>query len=137
MGIKMAKTYAEKLRDPRWQKKRLEVLANADFHCEKCFDGQSTLNVHHKVYLKDREIWEYDAKQLACLCESCHQDQHEFDQKFKELLSLIPIDGPCDKHDVYFLLAGFLGLNADFRGPNDVTLYILGERASDYWRPSK
>jgi len=41
-------TYAEKLRDPRWQRRRLEKLDAADFHCESCGDGESTLHVHHR-----------------------------------------------------------------------------------------
>jgi len=34
----MRKTYAEKLKDPRWQKKRLERLDLAEWECEICFN---------------------------------------------------------------------------------------------------
>jgi methionyl-tRNA synthetase len=59
--------YWEKLKDPRWQKLRLEAMQKADFHCERCGDGESTLNVHHKEYFKGREPWEYKPKQLLDL----------------------------------------------------------------------
>ena len=42
--------YAEKLKDPRWQKKRLEILERDAWVCQKCFDTKSTLHVHHRIY---------------------------------------------------------------------------------------
>lgn len=44
-------SYSEKLKDPRWQKKRLEVMESNEFCCEMCGDNESTLHVHHKEYL--------------------------------------------------------------------------------------
>jgi len=29
-------SYADKLKDPRWQRKRLEILQREDFNCEAC-----------------------------------------------------------------------------------------------------
>jgi len=78
------KTYAEKLKDPRWQKKRLEVLSDAEFQCELCGDTESTLHVHHKQYIKGHDVWEYERQQLACLCESCHENQHDLDVRFQD-----------------------------------------------------
>ncbi len=66
-------TYAEKLRDPRWQKRRLEVFNREKFTCESCGDKESTLCVHHDIYIKGLEPWEYDDVCLRCFCESCHQ----------------------------------------------------------------
>ena len=66
--------YWEKLKDPRWQKKRLEVLNAANWKCAMCADGTNALNVHHPEYLPNREPWEYD--NLVCLCESCHEAFH-------------------------------------------------------------
>ena len=80
--------YAQKLRDPRWQKKRLEVMQENEFSCEICGDDSSTLNVHHKQYLKGFEPWEYHARQLACLCESCHEETH----KMHDILNHVCID---------------------------------------------
>ena len=61
---------------PMWQKKRLEVLDSANYQCERCFDDESQLHVHHKHYIKGRKIWEYEATELAALCSSCHDQIH-------------------------------------------------------------
>lgn len=71
-GIR-AKTYAEKLRDPRWQKKRLQLLNRAGFRCEHCGYGQEELHVHHKIYRKGCEIWDYKDDEFIVLCLCCHQ----------------------------------------------------------------
>jgi 5-methylcytosine-specific restriction endonuclease McrA len=63
-------TYSEKLRDPRWQKKRLEILNRDDFTCTICGDSKSTLHVHHKAYIGDP--WEADNEKLSTVCENCH-----------------------------------------------------------------
>lgn len=68
-----AKTYWEKLKDPRWQKKRLEVLERAEWKCEHCGDSASTLHVHHGYYEKGLEPWEYHNSTLWALCEGCHE----------------------------------------------------------------
>ena len=65
-------TYAEKLRDPRWQKRRLEIMKRDDFMCRNCGDTEKTLNVDHKVYVKGRDPWDYQDDDLQTLCEDCH-----------------------------------------------------------------
>jgi hypothetical protein len=67
------KTYKEKLLDPRWQRRRLEILSRSDFHCESCLDEEKTLHVHHKRYVKGREPWEYGDHELSALCSDCHE----------------------------------------------------------------
>ncbi len=66
-------TYSEKLRDPRWQKKRLEIFERDDFCCRYCFCDDKTLHVHHLLYHKDREPWEYENDCLITACEDCHK----------------------------------------------------------------
>lgn len=65
-------TYAEKLKDPRWQRKRLEVFNRDNFTCIRCNDGKENLQVHHKRYFKNKDPWEYDDKHLETLCNTCH-----------------------------------------------------------------
>ncbi len=67
------KTYWEKLRDPRWQKKRLQVMERDGFECQECGDKTSTLNVHHKFYRSKADPWDYESEWLVTLCESCHR----------------------------------------------------------------
>ena len=71
------KTYSEKLRDPRWQKKRLQVLDRDLWACQMCSDTESTLHVHHRYYTKGAEPWEYDDAALQTLCEECHTEERE------------------------------------------------------------
>lgn len=68
----MRKTYSEKLKDPRWQKKRLQVLERAGWACECCGATDKTLNVHHGMYRRGAEPWEYPLETLWSLCKDCH-----------------------------------------------------------------
>jgi 5-methylcytosine-specific restriction endonuclease McrA len=68
--------YSEKLKDPRWQKKRLEVLNRDEFTCQMCGDKETTLHVHHIVYRKNAEPWESDEMELVTICADCHEVEH-------------------------------------------------------------
>jgi hypothetical protein len=52
-----AERYAEKLTNPKWQKKRLRILERAGWKCESCGDSEESLQVHHLVYSKG-EPWD-------------------------------------------------------------------------------
>lgn len=107
----MAKlTYWQKLKDPRWQKKRLEVMQEKDFCCEVCGDAEETLNVHHKEYFKGLEPWEYGNNQLAVLCESCHESMHDKLDLLKWICSQARLDGPENREELAFLLGGYMGI---------------------------
>jgi hypothetical protein len=71
----MGEKYSEKLKDPRWQKKRLEILERDEWMCQRCFDSESTLHVHHKNYLPQVEPWDYPNGLLITLCEGCHDHE--------------------------------------------------------------
>lgn len=79
----MSKTYSEKLKNPKWQKKRLEILQRDNFKCCNCLNGESTLHVHHSMYL-GKEPWETPSECLDTLCEHCHEFEHEL-QKYTKL----------------------------------------------------
>jgi hypothetical protein len=64
--------YQQKLRDPRWQKKRLQVLERDGWACQTCQDTTTTLHVHHMCYSKGKDPWEYPMSALQTLCEECH-----------------------------------------------------------------
>lgn len=66
-------TYLEKLKDPRWQKKRLEILERDKWTCASCGDKKSTLHVHHIFYLSKTEPWDVPSGLLITLCEDCHK----------------------------------------------------------------
>ena len=69
--------YSELLKDPRWQKKRLEIMERDDFACQICTDKKSMLTVHHIYYKKHLKPWEYREKAYLTLCDRCHKLEHE------------------------------------------------------------
>jgi hypothetical protein len=102
-------TYSEKLLDPRWQKKRLEVLEGADWTCQICCENESTLHVHHKAYFKGRDPWDYEYEQLVVLCDRCHKEFHDSQPDLMaEVMSRLPLDGPCCRRDLGWVLAATL-----------------------------
>lgn len=84
-------TYSEKLRDPRWQNKRALILERDNFTCQDCGAKRAKLHVHHCLYRKEREPWEYENEVLRTLCEDCHDARHGFEKDciaaFKILLA--------------------------------------------------
>lgn len=80
--------YSEKLKDPRWQKKRLEILQRDDWTCLRCGAKDTTLHVHHAAYNAD-EPWDEAPAMLYTLCADCRDPEHEaLRQACKSLLQL-------------------------------------------------
>jgi len=77
------------LLDPRWQRKRLEVLEAAGWRCEYCSDGENTLHVHHSHYVKGRKPWEYERSELRALCADCHEEHHTQKGRLDALVSQV------------------------------------------------
>jgi len=67
-------TYSKLLLDPRWQRKRLDILKRDDFTCTLCTDSRTTLHVHHKAYKGNP--WDIPDDQLRTLCHHCHEITH-------------------------------------------------------------
>lgn len=82
-----SKTYWEKLQDPRWQKLRLLAMEAAGWECTDCLATDKTLNVHHRIYRKNAEPWEYALDELAVLCKDCHKGEHSSRDELKEVLA--------------------------------------------------
>ncbi len=78
--------YAEKFKDPRWQKKRLKILARDKFTCQKCRDKESTLHIHHRYYEKGKEPWDYPDYAFITLCVDCHEDETLFRKNIEDNL---------------------------------------------------
>lgn len=77
-------TYSEKLKDPRWQKKRLKILERDEFSCKSCGDTEKTLNVHHIAY--DTNPWDTEDKLLITLCEECHEAEEKILKEYSHKL---------------------------------------------------
>jgi len=79
----MAKSYEQKLLDPKWQKKRLLILSRDNFTCQYCGDTETTLHVHHKRYSKDNP-WDIENEYLTTLCADCHCAEEFRKMEYKE-----------------------------------------------------
>lgn len=88
--------YLAKLRDPRWQKKRLEVFQRDGFTCQCCCSTEDTLHVHHMYYTRGVEPWEYPLAAFKTLCESCHKTETECRGEAEQrLLQSLRMKGFC------------------------------------------
>jgi hypothetical protein len=65
------RSYAELLKDPRWQRRRLEILQRDGWRCVECSSARKTLHVDHRRYSRGAP-WEVDDADLQTLCEGCH-----------------------------------------------------------------
>ena len=127
-------TYAQQLRHPNWQRRRLEILSRSEFSCEYCGDSETTLNVHHVEYKKGRKAWDYGDDELEALCERCHKERHAAQDAIKHLLA-------HDKGEVFGILAGYFAGIADDEvcnalrkaGCGDAVLVGLRARGRESW----
>lgn len=116
--------YAEKLRDPRWQKKRLEIMQRDEFTCRECMAKDKTLNVHHCYYKWGNDPWQYPDASLVTLCENCHKDQDTAKDAKAELSHLLSSIGFRSGH--FWALVQFINTiyqNVDM--PPERLLHIL------------
>jgi hypothetical protein len=123
MEFQMAnKAYLEKLKDPRWQKLRLEVFQRDVFCCRQCGSESNTLCVHHRRYLKGNEPWEYPLELLITLCEECHvQETEQMPISFNTLL--MACKDRLFSSDVHQLACAIRFAN--FKYPPEVTMSML------------
>jgi hypothetical protein len=69
--------YKEKLNQPKWQKRRLEIMQKAGWKCEKCGADKEQLHVHHVDYSSGGpNPWDYEDQHLQCICATCHTLTH-------------------------------------------------------------
>jgi len=69
-------TYSDKLKHPKWQRKRLEILTLANWRCEFCGAEDRTLNIHHIKYRGYIDPWKYENDEMIVLCDSHHWVVH-------------------------------------------------------------
>lgn len=91
-------TYSEKLKDPRWQKKRLQILERDGWACRQCGIETETLHIHHMVYMG--EPWEAPDHLLVTLCEDCHVTFDEAWADAIKALSLVLRDNTWLPEDI-------------------------------------
>lgn len=85
--MKPVMTYAEKLRHPSWQKKRLQILERDNWACTICGSKVRNLQVHHLVYAK-RDPWDYPDCVYQTLCDLCHEARQEQTDKIVDAIRI-------------------------------------------------
>ncbi len=88
---KDGKTYAELLKDPRWQKLRLEILNRDEWRCRSCWSTEKTLHVDHQRYERGAAPWEASPEFLQTLCEDCHRKTTELRKELREGIGLLGV----------------------------------------------
>ena len=129
---KPLKKYSEKLKDPRWQKKRLEVMERDKFRCLSCGDEKSTLAVHHLYYVSGRNPWQYPMWSLQTLCEGCHDMEHFREEDYEEdadprheweeVIRFFGVQSPRDFRDYWDVAVQVGMLRAAIWKQNDLSL---------------
>ena len=79
------KNYKSQYLHQKWQKNRLEILERDSFTCQLCASDTKTLNVHHKKYIRGREVWDYKNSNFITLCCLCHKRAHISDEHLTAL----------------------------------------------------
>jgi len=93
--------YAEQLKNPLWQKMRLEILQRDNFTCLLCGDTETELHIHHKKYQKGKNPWDYSNDNFQTLCKHCHKNTEAF--KIIPLTPLISSKVEFKKDGIYEL----------------------------------
>jgi 5-methylcytosine-specific restriction endonuclease McrA len=77
-------TYSEKLKDVKWQKRRLELFSQNNWTCTECglHEPKDGLCVHHVFYMTGKDPWEYPDETLLVLCNGCHEERQAIEQIF-------------------------------------------------------
>lgn len=78
-------SYSDKLKDPRWQRKRLEVYQRDNWTCLSCNNNRETLDVHHLKYFPGLDPWDYEMCYLITYCKTCHNSEHLMGDKIRQI----------------------------------------------------
>lgn len=109
-------TYSDKLKNPKWQRKRLEILSRDKFTCSHCYTGENDgipLHVHHLIYLPGKNPWEVPDDCLITLCERCHKIESEhYSTSIRELNNALSKKFPYSSQ-INRLTRLFLSINRD------------------------
>lgn len=95
--------YKSQLRDPRWQKTRLQIFDRDGYVCRCCGRGDQELHAHHLFYRKGAAPWEYALEELVTLCDSCHEAEHEYGDEAWRVLKSVAVNRGAFGETVYSL----------------------------------
>jgi 5-methylcytosine-specific restriction endonuclease McrA len=79
--------YSNLLKNPQWQRKRLEVFQRDKFTCQCCGAKDKEIHLHHLLYKKGSLPHDYDNEMLVTLCCDCHDFAHKDLRKITALIA--------------------------------------------------
>lgn len=135
---KVFKTYGEKLRDPRWQIKRLNIFNRDKSTCQLCGDKDLEKHVHHLKYAGNP--WDVPDEYLQLLCCDCHQIVSKCD--YDLLTDFIRVRRLVRAGCVLLFVVSSEGLRLYMKSGNELkdvfafshdSLHHLVHAAIDYW----
>jgi 5-methylcytosine-specific restriction endonuclease McrA len=68
-------SYQDYLRSGHWMEISAREKKTANYQCELCGNGRSTLNVHH-LYNLSECMGREEPRDLMVLCQGCHEEVH-------------------------------------------------------------
>jgi 5-methylcytosine-specific restriction endonuclease McrA len=77
--------YKQYLQTEHWQKFRKEALEWADYRCQLCNNGNTTLNVHHRTY---ENRGNESLEDVIVLCKDCHEKFHNITKIEKDKIPI-------------------------------------------------
>lgn len=115
-------SYSDKLKDPRWRKRRCEIFEAKGSNCTDCgcSGDDEPLQVHHLHYLRGKEPWEYGDDYLIPVCNSCHYNRQTIEAEAKEEIALV--FGQTNIWRVYSLMKALRNMRG--AGSSDFDLLI-------------
>lgn len=113
MAAPEKKSYSDKLKDPRWQKRRLDIMNRDSFTCQWCFSGDKMLVVHHRYYLPKTEPWDYNDSCLITICQDCHETEHEIRPAVEQALIMACRQVGFQPHDLQCLSQAIMNTSTD------------------------
>lgn len=111
--------YRTLLRDPRWQKRRLQIFEHDDWRCQQCGATERELQVHHRWYQRGAAPWESPEEALLTLCVSCHKER----EMRQGILTAAGRLAPCP----------VLSDKRDYRAGTDVVRAAYGDNGHWYY----
>lgn len=120
--------FSDQYKHPKWQQKRMEVFENVkSLHdvlcCQRCFDTEVQLQVHHKRYVKDKMIWEYPISELELLCSQCHEEAHEDKDELQNIIALLPTEAIPEITSIITGYCQYIASPAAIRFPENPNMY--------------
>jgi hypothetical protein len=83
--------YKDQLKNPKWQKKRLEIFQRDNFTCQLCGDTETELQVHHLKYSGD--VWNEPNENLITYCKHCHSIVTDYQKEGQIVRAIMKM--PC------------------------------------------